>query len=120
MLQIGGEDGGGERGLNGIEVRNAFLWAAGVDLREGQSQETVVVGVRDELGAGAGGSLDRLGDGSNAAYNNGVAVDNTLGARAILVLDLPFLARLLLSRAGIVDGVSLGLPRCLESREHPP
>ena len=70
FLQVGGEERLAKRALDGVEESRARGWRDGIDATESKTDETVIVGVLEELRRNGGRSLNRLRCSSDLACGN--------------------------------------------------
>lgn len=122
LLEVGGEDGGGQALGDGVGEEGRLLHGLdGVDAVEGEAEEAVA-GALDELGGDGLGGLDGLAGDGRAADGDGVGVDVAARGGAVAVGDGPGVAAELAGGAGgggVVERVPVGLGAGLFGREDP-
>lgn len=119
LLEVSGEELSGQRALNGVEECSLLLGLNSVDGGESQSEQAVIVGVRDKLAGDGCRCFNCLRGGSNTPNNDLVSIHNTASAGSIAIADVPGLASLLGARRSLVNGVSRLLRRRKKVGEHP-
>lgn len=105
MLQVGSEEGRSERTLRVVEEGLLLSGRDGVQAAEGQTEQSVVVGVRCELGRDRLGGLDSLAGDGKATDSDLVLVDVTAGRAAVTIGDLPGGTAQLRGSAALAGGV---------------
>lgn len=87
LAQISGEDGLGERGHDIVEEGLLLLGLDGVQLAEGKTDETVVVGILSEGLGDSSGHLNGLVGHSGTTNVDGISSNVACSSRAITVAD---------------------------------
>jgi hypothetical protein len=84
VLQVSHKERRGQAGLDIVKEGLLSHGRDGVEVAKSQSEQTITVGVGDELGRDLLGSLNGLRSIGHTADRNGISVDDTAGAGSIL------------------------------------